>query len=378
MVVTVTVASILKNHLKKAPPFRRLIEQRNALLNERDSLLTTQADLEADCLRLNQCIAELEANLARSTAAVSELTGLRKTQSALVTAEAQLREAEDRLARFGEGPPFVPNGHFFSPIAPRAEIERDDAKIFAAFPDAIPGVDLNDDEQLATLAAIKEFYSDLPFGESKQEGFRYHYNNPSFCYSDGIFLNGMIRHLKPKRVIEIGSGYTSAMFLDTNERWFENAIDLTFIEPYPDLLYSLLKEGDLERVNVLPVRLQDVDLSIFQALDAGDILFIDSTHVSRVGSDVNTLFFKVLPLIKAGVYVHVHDVFYPFEYPKVWILEGRAWNEIYLLRAFLEYNKAFKVVMFNHYLEVKNLDFFAQNMPLCLKNGGGSIWLRKE
>jgi predicted O-methyltransferase YrrM len=340
----VTVTNFLKNHLKKAPPFRRLIEQRNGLLAERDSLMTERESL----------------------------------LTARATIEAELRNAEGRLALFGEGPPFVPNGHFFSPIAPRAEIERDEAKIFAAFPDAIPGVDLNDEEQLATLAAVKEFYSDLPFGESKQEGFRYHYNNPSYCYSDGIFLNGMIRHLKPRRVIEIGSGYTSAMFLDTNERWFGNSIDLTFIEPYPDLLYSLLKEGDLERVHVHPTRLQDVDLSVFQALDPGDILFIDSTHVSRVGSDVNTLFFRVLPLLKPGVYVHFHDIFYPFEYPKVWILEGRAWNEIYLLRAFLAHNQAFRVVMFNHYLEIKHPEFFEKNMPLCLKNGGGSIWLRKE
>ena len=107
------------------------------------------------------------------------------------------------------------------------------------------------------------------------------------------------------------------------------------------------------------------------------ILFIDSTHVSKIGSDVNSLLFDILPKLNRGVYVHFHDVFYPFEYPQEWVYQGLAWNEAYILRAFLQHNDAFKIVFFNTYLELFYREKFENSMPLCLKNPGGSIWLTK-
>ena len=92
---------------------------------------------------------------------------------------------------------------------------------------------------------------------------------------------------------------------------------------------------------------------------------------------MNFLFFEILPRLQPGVLIHLHDIFYPFEYPRSWIFEGRAWNEIYMLRAFLQFNRAFKVVFFTTYIERFHESFFRRHMPLCLKNRGGSIWLRK-
>jgi hypothetical protein len=188
----------------------------------------------------------------------------------------------------------------------------------------------------------------------------------------------MIRHLRPRRIIEIGSGHSSCVTLDTNERFFGDSIATTFIEPYPELLLSLVTPRDRERIKLIPMRLQDVPLSEFEALESGDILFVDSTHVSKVGSDVNRLFFDVLPALRAGVHVHIHDVFYPFEYPKEWIYGGRSWSELYLLRAFLQYNEPFRIVLMNTFLEHFHEAFFRERMPLCLENLGGSIWLRKQ
>jgi hypothetical protein len=118
-------------------------------------------------------------------------------------------------------------------------------------------------------------------------------------------------------------------------------------------------------------------LDVFESLEKNDILFIDSTHVSRVDSDVNRALFEILPRLKSGVFVHFHDVFFPFEYPRQWVFEGRAWNELYMLRAFLQYNKGFNVVLMNTFMEHFHESFFRENMPLCLKNRGGSIWLEK-
>jgi len=188
----------------------------------------------------------------------------------------------------------------------------------------------------------------------------------------------MIRFLKPKRIIEIGSGYSSCVTLDTNDLFFNGSIDTTFIEPYPDLLMSLITEKDKKTIKLIPDRLQDVDPAEFRQLEANDILFVDSTHVSKVNSDVNRIFFEILPQLASSVHIHFHDIFYPFEYPKPWIYENRAWNELYMLRTFLQYNNSFRVVLMNTYMQHFHEDFFQNEMPLCLANPGGSIWIRKE
>ena len=118
-----------------------------------------------------------------------------------------------------------------------------------------------------------------------------------------------------------------------------------------------------------------------EALEAGDFLFVDSSHVSKTGSDVNFIFFEVLPRLKPGVIIHFHDVFTPMEYPRSWVMKPGAWfgfNEIYILRAFLMYNPEFEIIMFNTFLEEHHEEWFRKNMPLCLENKGGSIWLRKK
>ena len=96
-----------------------------------------------------------------------------------------------------------------------------------------------------------------------------------------------------------------------------------------------------------------------------------------MSSDVNHIFFEILPRLSSGVHIHFHDIFYPFEYPKDWVYEGRAWNEAYVLRAFLQYNSAFRVVLMNTFMERYHESFFQERMPLCLKNTGASLWIRK-
>jgi predicted O-methyltransferase YrrM len=273
---------------------------------------------------------------------------------------------------------FVPPGHFYSPIPSLDEIQKNEARIFDTVRPWIPGIELREAEQLKLLNDFVAFYKELPFQSQQSKGLRYYYANPAYEYSDAILLSCMIRFSKPKRIIEVGSGYSSCVTLDTNELFFDNAIATTFIEPYPALLMSLVKDTDKNRIKVIPSRLQDVDLSEFEALQANDILFIDSTHVSKINSDVNYIFFEILPNLSSGVYIHFHDIFFPFEYPKEWIYEGRAWNEAYLLRAFLQYNSAFRVVLMNTYMEHYHPSFFQQNLPLCLKNTGASIWIKKE
>uniref|UniRef100_UPI000A4A89E8 hypothetical protein n=1 Tax=Clostridium sp. NkU-1 TaxID=1095009 RepID=UPI000A4A89E8 len=158
----------------------------------------------------------------------------------------------------------------------------------------IKDIDFNEEEQIETLRKMSLLYDSIPQWEditasSIASILRYRYNNPNLSPGDAVGLHCMLRILEPKRVIEVGSGYTSAVMLDTNEFYLNNQIKLKFIEPYPSLLKSLLRPND--EIELLPIGLQDVPLSVFEELEEGDILFIDSTHVSKIGSDVNYLFF---------------------------------------------------------------------------------------
>lgn len=270
---------------------------------------------------------------------------------------------------------FFPPGHYYSAI-PSVE----DRETFLAQQrptQEIPGVELNSDKQFELLKQFKNYYDECPFRDEKSAELRYYYINPSYSYTDALTLHSMLRTFKPQRVIEIGSGYTSAAMLDTSELFLGDSIQFTFIEPYPELLHSLIKERD-KRHTILGVKLQDVDKDIFKSLGANDILFVDSTHVSKLGSDVNRIIFEILPGLKEGVLVHFHDIFWPFEYPADWIRKGFAWNEAYVLRAFLEFNANFEIVFFASFLHNCYHDWFEEHMPLCLKNTGGNIWLRRS
>jgi predicted O-methyltransferase YrrM len=328
---------LIKRLARKLPFIKDLVQQRGELLRENAAIR------------------------ARAEAAYEELQAIR-------------HEIEDLKKRQG----FVPPGHFYSPVPDLDELQEIEEETIGGPSIEIPGMDLDDQEQLELLKRFSAFYREMPFKAKKKEGLRYYFENPAYSYSDAIMLHCMIRHLKPKRIIEVGSGFSSCMILDTNELFFSGSISTTFIEPYPELLMSLLRDTDAERVSTIPSRLQDVDLSEFDVLEENDILFIDSTHVSKFDSDVNRIFFEVLPRLSSGVHVHFHDIFFPFEYPKEWLLEGRAWNEAYILKAFLQYNQAFSPVLMNTYMTEFHESFFRENMPLCLKNTGASIWLKRK
>ena len=286
----------------------------------------------------------------------------------------ELRMVADERDRFKTG--FAP-GHYYSPVPDLRELRAREADVFDRKTAAIPGIDLNAAGQRELLEALASFYPELPFAEQKRPGLRYYYENPNFSYCDAVILYGMIRHLRPRRLVEIGCGFSSCVSLDTNDRFLNGAMQCTFIDPFPQLLQALLFPGDFDQIRIIQDGVQNVPLGVFGELEENDILFVDSSHVLKTGGDLNTILFQVLPSLRAGVCVHFHDTPFPFEYPREWVFGGRAWNESYALRAFLQYNDAFRIVYFNTYLTETHRDFFERCMPLCLRNEGASLWLRK-
>lgn len=280
-----------------------------------------------------------------------------------------------------------PPGHFYSPIPDPRAVVQDAARIFPPQVDALPGVDLNVEGQLACLERWGRHAAALPDAWSSGVGARYRFDNEYFSYGDAIPLFCALLELGPARFVEVGSGFSSALVLDTNERFLDGRIHCSFIEPFPERLRGLLRANDDTRATIHEKPVQAVELAVFDELQANDILFIDSSHVSKVGSDVNHLLFEVLPRLRPGVWVHVHDIFHPFEYPRSWIDAGFAWNEAYLLRAFLQYNTTFQIQFFASYLLRNHRDAVARCLPDMQKGErtplvitdapASSLWLRR-
>lgn len=272
---------------------------------------------------------------------------------------------------------FFPSGHFYSPIVMVDEIREREKEVWKSVEiNSIQGIDLKVSEQLKLISKFEHFYNEIPYGSNKYPNVRYKYENDYYSYSDGIILYSMIREYEPKRIVEIGSGYSSAVMLDTNEIFFNNEIELTFIEPYPERLNSLVNDTDRACAKIISNYVQDVPLEIFKQLQSGDVLFIDSSHVVKTGSDVNYILFEILPCLSSGVLIHFHDIFYPFEYLKEWVFNGWNWNEAYFLRAFLMYNTQFDILLFSNYLHKHYSGVFSE-MPLCYRNPGANLWLKK-
>lgn len=262
-------------------------------------------------------------------------------------------------------PLYCPPGHYLSPIAGAQDVER----ALRAQP-SIDGIDLASSQQ-ALLRDLAQYWHDLPAAPTP--GWRYH-SSEMFAAGDATIYYAMLRHLRPARIVEVGSGFTSALALDTRDRHLPD-LQLIFIEPYPDRLYSLLRSTDPNKCTIVPYPVQDVPLETFDQLRSGDILFVDTSHVAKAGSDVNWLVFNVLPRLVDGVVVHVHDIFWPFEYPQPWLTNGRSWSEVYLLRAFLMFNSRFSILLFNDWLWQHHPDLFTALAP-GYSAGTGSLWLQ--
>jgi hypothetical protein len=265
-------------------------------------------------------------------------------------------------------------GHFYSPVPDLVEVEREAERLFAPRT-ALEGIDLCEPAQLANFRELARLAREAPIPSSPNATARYGTDNLNYGVGDASMLQAMLRHLRPRRYLEVGSGWSTALALDTSEQFLEGSMSVTAIEPYPELLSSCLRAGDPVEIIAQPV--QSVPLERFRELEANDVLFIDSSHVLKAASDVHFLFTSVLPVLAPGVYVHVHDMFWPFEYLRHWIEEGRAWNECYLVHAFLLFNDTYEIVLFNHYLAQCHRDVIATELPAMLENTGGALWLRR-
>jgi hypothetical protein len=238
------------------------------------------------------------------------------------------------------------------------------------------GIHMNEPAQLELLHSFLRFhdeYQRFPTAPSaERDGF--YIGNHLFDGVDALVAYCMVRHFQPRLIIEVGSGFSSLVL---GQAAAENGnAPLICIEPFPR---EFLRKGFPGLRTLIEKNVQQIDLEFFSQLDPGDILFIDSSHTVKIGGDVNYLFLEVLPRLKPGVIVQVHDIFLPFEYRRDWVLdEFRFWTEQYLLQAFLTFNSQFEVLLGNYYLSHYHQQQLKEVFPDLPRWIGGSFWMRRK
>jgi len=265
--------------------------------------------------------------------------------------------------------------HYYSPFVTKADITKplDSDR-------TLPGLDLNAAGQfaLAERFLYGEELRAVPMKKAAVDA--YGYTNPTYGPGDSETLYNMIRHFKPARLVEIGSGESTLMArlaIAANMRE-DSAYSCRHIciEPY--------EQPWLEGIGVEVIRqmVQDTGLSVFEGLRENDILFIDSSHVIRPQGDVLYEYLFLVPKVPPGCLVHVHDIFTPRDYRADWVLdERRLWNEQYLLEAFLSFNGQFEVLWAMNWLWHRHRAKLERACPV-LFNGGprepSSFWMRRR
>ena len=239
------------------------------------------------------------------------------------------------------------------------------------------GIDMNDAVQLDLLRnqfpRFRREYEQIPAEPTGEPG-QFHCNNDLFGGADALVAYCMIRHFQPRLIIEVGSGFSSLIAAEAIAKNKNSA--LICIEPFPQ---DFLRQGFPGLRSLIEKKVEEIDLEFFSQLSCGDILFIDSSHTVKIRGDVNYLFLELLPRLKPGVIVHVHDIFFPFDYPRDWVMdELRFWSEQYLLQAFLSFNSEFEVLIANHYLAHYYLEDFKQTFPHSPSWSKGSFWMRRK
>lgn len=243
----------------------------------------------------------------------------------------------------------------------------------------LKGIDFNTSEQLDLLDKFDYNQELLAFPTHKINDTSFYYNNGAYCSGDAEYLYSMVRHFKPNRLIEVGSGHSTLMVSNAIEKnKLENAnyfCNHICIEPYE---MPWLKNLEVELIRE---KVECVEKSFFQKLEKNDILFIDSSHIIRPQGDVLFEYLELLPTLKSGVIIHVHDIFTPKDYLNEWVYNHFLWNEQYLLEAFMTFNSEFKIIGALNYLSHNYRNQFAEKCPIFAIQEGrepGGFWMVKK
>jgi len=269
--------------------------------------------------------------------------------------------------------------HFYRPIPNTAEL----TDTLWEKPSEMIGIETNLQFQSGLLQEIAESYlkeyHKIP-NETPKSATEYS-RSTGFAGIDGAMLYSIIRKYKPKRIIEIGSGYSTLLSIlalkKNKDENISNEGNIISIEPYPK---DFLKESLNSTDQLIIEKVENVPLAIFETLEENDILFIDSSHTVKIGGDVIYEILEIVPRLKKGVLIQFHDIFLPLQYPKDWVMDyHRFWTEQYLLHAFLTYNNYFEILWSGGCMHVYKSEMLSRYFPDydSNKQRPGSFWIRR-
>jgi len=270
----------------------------------------------------------------------------------------------------------LPN-HYYSPIPDLNNLTTEILKK----PLPLYGVDLSIENQLILIKKLGKYkseYNEFAFRDAPRKDGKYFLGGP-FPPVDAMVAYAMVRHVKPKRIIEIGSGHSTLAMLEACHMNRQEGLPVEFlsIDPYEN---PVKKFGATGLSKFHEVKVQDLPIGFFESLQENDILFIDSSHVLRPGNDVEYEYFSILPSLNNGVHIHVHDVFLPKPYPSNWLTKEHIfWNEQYILAAFLAYNSEFVTTFSVSHLCNEYQTEMKSIIPDAVESlSGGSYWLKRK
>jgi hypothetical protein len=263
--------------------------------------------------------------------------------------------------------------NFDSPLPLLEEIDR--AKL--SRPRLLPGIDLRVSSALALIEQLRPFIAELDSVPYERDGASpFWFNNKTFTDFDAAVLYAMLRHLKPRRYIELGCGFSSLVSsraLQRNHREGTHC-EAVYSDPQPRVDLA----GTLAYGRLIQQRVQDLPLDLFGKLQAGDVLFIDTSHVLKVQSDVEVELLRIVPSLASGVWIQIHDIFTPYDYPDEWIFSPLrlGYNEQYAVECLLSGGKRYQAELPLHLLIRDHRPAMEQFFPRG-RQPGQSLWLRK-
>jgi len=263
--------------------------------------------------------------------------------------------------------------HYYWPIPETKDIlSYDFKKKFS-----LDGIKISEADMLMWLKRIAKY---------REEYAKIHTGCGYTSHGDGAILYGMVRELKPKRVLEVGSGSgwstsVTCTALEKNKTQDDSPGKIIAIEPYPKPSFKELVNRH-DDVTLIQSKVEAAEPQLFEKMESGDILFIDSSHVVRIGNDVHYLYLSVLPKVPVGTIIHIHDIKFPYDYPKEWVLKNRRfWTEQYLLHMFLAFNDSFEILFAGNYMYDKYPELMVDSL-VGLSPGGdgwpGCFWIRRK
>ena len=272
-------------------------------------------------------------------------------------------------------------GNFYFPLPDLTKLDQpaERGRVWPDEPHPMPGIEWRPEAQVELCDEVFARQETMAFPEESPAGVaEYSHASKRYPLIDACVLQAFLRHLRPARVVEVGAGYSSLVTARVNREFLDGQAHFTAVDPYP---LDFLERGVAGLTELRREQVQETPFEVFDQLGPNDVLFIDTTHTVKTGGDVPWIYNQILPRLRSGVVVQLHDSYLPWDYPEVEVFAGKGWNELYIMQSFLVWNSAFEVLFGTHWMKRRHWDVLRRAFPDLLEEDidrdASSLWIRR-